>query len=550
MLLVMMVAGCALPRTERPRDPGMGSTAGRERTTESPSATAQDETPDAQLVQLVAASNNQDEPSPDTTEQQDSAQDSPAAGAAADADSADEQATGEDTTQTADSIGLTQVIDAVHDSFPLIEAAYLQLRVADGNVLAAAGEFDTKVKAASENGPTGFYQTYRNMAGVAQPLFDGGEVFGGYRIGRGDFQPWYLERQTNDGGEFKVGMSLPFARNSDIDTRRAALWRSEYDQQITRPEIRAQLIFFTREAALAYWKWIAEGQKYFAEREWLALASERNERIQRRVEEGDLDPPEQTDNERAIAKRKSKLADQTRKVRQAAVKLSLFLRDRDGKPIVPTVDQIPDFPTPKAIDPSQLPEDVETALQQRPELLILNLEQRRLDVDYEEARNMGRPRLDGIVTASQDMGHPTSSKRDKSQFELEAGIFFDVPIQRRKALGKMQAVDAKRAQVAAKQQFTEEKISAGVQAAVVGLTQAFDQVQEATRAVTLANRMAEIERRKFEVGESDLLKVALREQYALDAIEGEVEALFNYFAAYSDYLAELAFDRPVWPAEQ
>ena len=443
-----------------------------------------------------------------------------------------------------DKISLGQVINSIHQTFPLVEAAYLENQIANGNVIAAEGEFDTKLKLSSENGPTGFYQTYRQKAGFTQPLFNGGEVFGGYRLGRGDFEPWYEERQTNDGGEFKVGASVPLLRNRDIDARRAALWRANYEVEIAQPAIRGQLIGFSLDASLIYWKWVAEGRKYFAEREWLTLASERNRQIERRVELGDLGKPDLTDNKRAIAKRKAKVIDQLRKVQQAAVKLSLFLRTPDGTPIVPTLEQIPDFPAPSQIDATQAESDIALALTQRPDLQVLQLLQEKLEIDLAEACNMGLPQLDAFIAASQDVGAPTSSIRDKSEFELDAGFFFEMPVQRRKAIGKSQAIQAKISQVAIKERFTADKITAGIRAALAGMEQAFEQVAEAKLARELAQEMARIERRKFRVGESDLLKVALREQYALEAVEGEVSALVNFYGARSNYFAELALDRP------
>ena len=119
-----------------------------------------------------------------------------------------------------------------------------------------------------------------------------------------------------------------------------------------------------------------------------------------------------------------------------------------------------------------------------------------------------------------------------------------MPVQRRKAIGKSQAIQAKIAQVSIKERFTADKITAGIRAALAGMEQAYEQAIEAKLARELAQKMAEIERRKFQLGESDLLKVALREQYALEAVEGEVLALLNFFGARSNYFAELAFDRP------
>ena len=106
-------------------------------------------------------------------------------------------------------LSLEQVIDSVYRSYPMLQSALLSRNIAAGQQTGAWGAFDTKLKGASENGPVGFYETYRQSVGVVKPTYWGGEVFGGYRIGRGDMQPWYQERVTDDGGEFKAGVQVP-----------------------------------------------------------------------------------------------------------------------------------------------------------------------------------------------------------------------------------------------------------------------------------------------------------------------------------------------------
>lgn len=49
-----------------------------------------------------------------------------------------------------------------------------------------------------------------------------------------------------------------------------------------------------------------------------------------------------------------------------------------------------------------------------------------------------------------------------------------------------------------------------------------------------------IERRKFELGQSDLLSVNLREQQAAEAQTMQVNAFVDYFTAQADYKATLA----------
>ncbi|MCA9220145.1 MAG: TolC family protein, partial [Planctomycetales bacterium] len=266
----------------------------------------------------------------------------------------------------------------------------------------------------------------------------------------------------------------------------------------------------------------------------------------RKVDLGDIDPPELQDNLRAIAKRAAKLIDLKRKVEQSAVKLSLYYRTLQGEPLAPRFDQLHDFPAPASIDDEQLSRDIALALAQRPELAVLDALQQRVRVDLAEARNDLLPNVDAMVYGSQDMGAPTSSKRDKSPFELEAGVFVDVPLQRRKAHGKIQATQGKLIQLAAKRQYTEDKIRVELQAAYAALVAAYNRLDKARESVRLAEYMADVERRKLEVGESNLLSVALREQYAIEAAEAEVEALLDYFFSRADYDAAMARD---WPAE-
>ena len=52
-------------------------------------------------------------------------------------------------------ISLEDVINSVHRTYPLVQAALQERAIADGNQLSSWGEFDTKLKAASENGQIG-----------------------------------------------------------------------------------------------------------------------------------------------------------------------------------------------------------------------------------------------------------------------------------------------------------------------------------------------------------------------------------------------------------
>lgn len=435
------------------------------------------------------------------------------------------------------------VIGSVYRSYPLLQSALLSRNVALGQQVGASGAFDTKIKGASENGPLGFYESYRQSLGLVQPTFWGGEVFGGYRVGRGDFQPWYLERQTNEGGEFKAGVQVPLARNRTIDSRRAELWKAGLARQIAEPDIQAQLIGYVQEGSYAYWDWVAAGEKHGIAKRILAIAAGRTSRVEAQVKAGLVDPPELTDNLRLVYIRQAKVADTLRKLRQTSAKLSVYLRDENGHPIVATEEQLPGFPQPSPIHADQLEGDIEVALASRPELRMLDLLRRQVDIDYSEAVNQLQPEVSGVLWGSQDTGAPTSSKRDKSPFEGEASLFVDVPIQRRKARGKMTELQGKVAQISAKRRLTADKISVDVQMAQAALISAWDQVLLTKQGLSNAEDLAARERQNQEAGLSDMLKVALREQSTVEYADYYVDALRLYFESRADYRAAMAEDQ-------
>jgi len=440
-------------------------------------------------------------------------------------------------------IDLDAVIDSVYRAYPLLEAAVQQRTIALGEQMQALGEFDLKVTAASENQPTGFYETYRQRVGFVQPRYEGGNFFGGYRIGRGNFEPWYKERETNDGGEFRVGLAVPLARDRRIDERRAALWRANAGRRLADPDINAQLIGFVQEAGYAYWNWVAAGEKFQIAEDILKLAEERTEGIRRQVEEDALDPPVLTDNLRLIADRRAALAAARQQLRLASVRLSLYLRGPDGRPFIPDDAMLPKFPPPVRITPEAMASDIDIAINQRPEIAVLAFMRQQLEIDFSQASNEFQPSIDAVLGASQDVGTPATPLNDKGQFEADASVYLDVPVQRRKARGKMQSTQGKIAQVAAKRRLTEDKVVADVQAAYAALIAAYEQVEQMRQSVEFAEDLAARERRSLELGLGDLLTVALREQFAVEAAGGLVDALRIYYLAQADYRAALAEDQ-------
>lgn len=171
-----------------------------------------------------------------------------------------------------DILTLSDVIASTYRGFPLIEIARQQAGVTSGEYRSAWGAYDTKLEYFSLNQPLGYYETYRNGIGAARQLWWGGYLSTGYRIGRGYYEPWYKERQTDDAGEFKVAYQQPLLQGRAIDPQRVELFQANLRRQSVGPEVQFQLLVATRDAAFAYWQWVEQGNILRAQRNLLRLA--------------------------------------------------------------------------------------------------------------------------------------------------------------------------------------------------------------------------------------------------------------------------------------
>ena len=442
-------------------------------------------------------------------------------------------------------ISREMVLQSVIDCYPLIDAAIAEIETAEGKIISSWGEFDRVATAHSISQPLGFYQTYRNGAGLAQPLFSGGEVYGTYRIGDGNFEPWFGERETNEAGEFKAGFSIPLLKDRDIDKRRAELWTNQTRRDQTESNVRARLLMYQRFALQTYWQWVAAGRAVEVQRRLIKLAELRVEQIERYIEVGELAPIARIDNERFIAKRKLDLIKAQRKFIASAIKLSLFMRDEQCVPVVADVSRIPaEFPGATNLTEEAVAAGIRQAQTLRPELAELEAMRNEALVALRLGRNQTLAKVDLKGFAGQDIGGETSSKGDKTPFELNLGVFAELPLQRRGGIGKIQSAEGKLAQIEAKRTFTADKIKAEVIDAATAIDAAVRQIEQSSLNVDLTNRALAAGQRLFEDGDVSLIELNIYETAAADAQFDYLQANLDYFlyrALYQTAIVEEEF---------
>ena len=441
-------------------------------------------------------------------------------------------------------LALGEVLNSVTNQYPPMLAALIERDVVAGRLRSAQGAFDFTVFSKLFGTPQGYYESGTWDSGFEQFTgIWGATVFGGYRITRGDLLPDYDYTRTQRDGEARFGFRLPLLRDGSIDRRRATILKADLDRKLADPLILRQRLDFVRAGSVAYFNWLAAGERWRLAEELLRIARDRAAALTNQVEAGHAPRIVLTDNLRLVVARELGTVQARRRFEGASLALSLFLRDAEDQPVVAGRDRLPaGFPEVLPPDVSRLVPDLAQAETRRPEIARLRLSADKLAVDRKLARNQLLPNLDAGVVGSRDFGADTY--KDKGEFEVQAGIELKVPLQRREAKGRLAEIEAQQERLVNEQRFALDRIRTEVNDVFSALSAAWEQIQRTGLNVELARALQAAELERFNQGATDLLALQLREQATFDAQTAAVEAQFEYFRAQADYRAAAALDVP------
>ena len=425
---------------------------------------------------------------------------------------------------------IDEVMQSVTAHDPRIRKAVEGLRRAEGNTMEARGAFDPRLGGDAALTTGAYYDLRQADAELRQATtLWGSEIYAGYRVGRGINQRWptYLDNQTLSGGEVRAGIEIPIWRNGLIDEPRAKRARALELQEAARRGVDTTALDLEQAAAGAYWKWVSAGQILEVTKALLILAEERDAQLRRRLVAGSIAEFDITDNERILLERRALLVTAQRAFEQAAFELSLFLRDTQGRSIVPAPERLPDdLGLEDDPEPSE-DEVMDRVLACHPEAERARAELRALDVDVRLTRNQLAPELEAAFEYSRDLGQLTGTDLD---FTLpgnvfEGGIQLSMPLLFRDERGRASAARAKAAAQQAEVRFVEDRLRARVRDAASAVRAARERVRLNTGLVETAAQLSDGERRRFDVGASNLIFVNLREQQAALARVRLIEAI-------------------------
>lgn len=441
---------------------------------------------------------------------------------------------------------LGHVIASIERAHPQIEVARQSVAAAEGELLAAEGGFDLSLVAQGWMAPLGYYEWGRANVTLTQPTpLWGAALYGGWRIGRSFEDPdspgvpvYYREYETLQGGELRAGVRVPLWQDGPIDARRARLWRAQHGLDAEESALEARLLALRFAAARAYWSWVAAGRRYRVAAALLDLAELRDDQLGARASAGAIPPFDALENRRAVLGRRQALVSARRSLEQAALALSLYLRDENGRPIVPSAQRVP-------IDPG-LPErsfgdarrEVQHAFEHRPELARYRALERRQRVALDLAANRFAPRIEVGLEASIDLGSGNDRQRTElSEPVLEGSVLLSLPLQLREARGELDRSRAELASVRAESEWLRDQIAADVRDALSAVRAAEESLALARESAEVAEAVAEGERRRFQLGATELFVVNLREQAAAEASAALVDAAAALHVAHAQLRA-------------
>ena len=430
---------------------------------------------------------------------------------------------------------LDEVLGSVEQAHPGIEVAERKVEQADGKAFAARGGFDPLLTIRGKWAPVGYYNNGQVDAFVKQATPAWGiSLYAGYRVGWGTYPVYKGDLQTLSGGEVRAGIEVPVWRGGPIDSRRAKIQQTRIQRRGAEYDRDATQLQLERQAARAYWSWVAAGLRLQVARELLVIAERRGEALQEQVDAGALERIKLVDNRRLVLDRKGKRIAAERKFQEASLDLSLFFRDGQRTPVQAGEDRVPDrFPTAVLPDMGPLEGEIDRALRERPDVAALEQERDAAQVDVRLARNQRAPEVKLQTFVARDIG---IGPEELGLTEWGAGIVVEAPLPLRKARGDLRAARAQVAGVDAKRRGLRDKVGAEIRKSQVALLAAQQGIDLATEQVAAADELAEAERDRLREGASDLVVLNLRELAAADAANQVIDANADFQRARADFL--------------
>jgi outer membrane protein TolC len=407
---------------------------------------------------------------------------------------------------------------------PTIIAAIEKLRATEEAIRGAKGAFDTRVISDYKRQTKDYYRNTVSRSFLVKPLpianskiYAGSEQISSLT---GKFSPVYNTGNpstTGQPGNYSVlGIQLSLWKNLLIDPNRANLKNARFNSIIAQSDKKLTELDIGRLAQLAYWEWVTARKIKAIYDELLKNGETRNEYLITRYKKGDIGQIIVTENEQYIASRKGSLQAATERLVRAEFAISLFYRNENTEPIVPTIDETyEDYPQNLSLfmDNLDLNGDIDLLIQKRPDIKNLTLQVQKSEVDLELARQDLKPQVDVTTEYFQRTKDDPTMPRDYLMVMAQVSV----PIERNLGEGNIAAARARKIVAQSEMTLGKQTYKNEVMSLRQALRLRLEQVTQAEIEYTKAKELVATEAYKFKTGGGNLFLVNLREQTQANA---------------------------------
>ncbi len=436
----------------------------------------------------------------------------------------------------ASNLKVEHVIHSINKNFPVILAAKAEVAKAHAELLTARGGFDPLIQSKLLTSTVGRYKNYYSDTEIDMPISNSGnQFFTGYRLGRGNFPVYDQKMWTYNQGELRLGLDIPWWRDRTLDKRRANILMSHYSLTMSEKELELKKIQVLRDGIFSYWDWYLEGNKLLVQQKLLNLAEERQKVIQHRFDTGDIPNLDIIENQRIIMQRKIFLAEQAQNHQKTALLLSLYLRDNQGNPIIPTLNVLPNatkpFPTIKIVKINTT--DLARVLANHPVMKQFEQQKNISFIALSLAKNDLKPKLNNRVYLAQDFG-PGNPPLNRTSVNVE--LDFELPINQRQAFGRINAAKSSLEKIAQDEKMFIDRLSVNINNVKNKINMIKQMIALTQKELAMAQELESAEKIKYNHGDSNLLLINLREQSTVETEIRLITTLVEYHKAQQEYL--------------
>ncbi len=402
---------------------------------------------------------------------------------------------------------------------PTVLAALEKMRAADETVKGARGAFDTKVVSDYKRQTKGDYKNTVSRSFLVKPIplanskiYAGSEQISNLN---GRFSPVYNTGNpstTGQPGNYSVlGLQLSLWKNLFIDPNRASLKNAKYDSKMAKADKYLTELNIGRLGQLAYWEWVTASKIKSVFEELLRNGETRNEYLVTRSKKGDIAQIVVTENEQYVASRKGSLQVAKERLLRSEYALSLFYRDENGEPIIPSEKEtFEEYPNNFAtfLENLDTNSNIDTLMEKRPDLQNLSLTVEKTDVDLDLARQDLKPQIDVTTEYYQRTAENSNMPRDYLMVMAQ----LSVPIERNLGNGNIAAARARKMVAEREMSLGRQSYKFEVMALRQSLYLQLEQVIQSEIEYSKAKELVISETYKFKTGGGNLFLVNLREE--------------------------------------